>query len=121
MVWVPRARVVVLKLATPPTMEAEPIGVVPSRNVTDPVGAFAACVLGATVARKVMLSPVKAGLLSDAIIAVVVGSTAWLIASVSAPRARTVSHRRYFPILIGFGFGCAAGPELLEVPSPSSP
>ena len=53
----PMLRAVVVKVATPPTNVPLPIGLPPSRNVTDPVGVPVAGATAVTVAVKVTAWP----------------------------------------------------------------
>ena len=74
MVWLPRARVDVTKVATPAAFSVPvPMVVAPSRKVTVPVGAGPEVLAGLTVAVKVTLWPTADGFTLEArVIAVVV-------------------------------------------------
>src|ERR1019366_1132665 len=65
MVWLPPARTEVVRLATPPLKVPVPIGLPPSRNVTDPVGVPVPGGTAVTVAVNVTDWPTTEGFTDD--------------------------------------------------------
>jgi hypothetical protein len=86
MVWLPVARRLVVSVATPPLAVAVPSVVLPSKNVTDPVGVAVAGATGDTVAVKVTGWPNTDGL-AELRNAVVVAALVITVVSAASPHA----------------------------------